>query len=201
MYRCLFFLVFVMLSCSQEPKVNTYYDEGALFESYFITKDSTRDGQYLRFALNGDTLEKSEYLLGKLNGQRLLYFDGNVVEIIETYSGDSLEGPYRVYYEDGSLKMETTYSNNKLNALIKKYYPSGEIMEEVSFKDNEENGPFVEYYKNGNKKWEGTYQAGDNEIGLLVQFAENGDTLKKMMCDDRFICRTIWENPDYKSTE
>jgi antitoxin component YwqK of YwqJK toxin-antitoxin module len=190
-----------MLSCGQERKVNTYYDDGTLYESYFITQDSVRDGQYLRFAQNGDTLEKSEYALGRLNGKRILYYDNNVVEIIETYLGDSLEGLYKVYYEDGSLQMEMTYNNNKLNSLIKKYYPSGEIMEEVTFKNNEENGPFVEYYKNGNKKWEGTYESGDHEIGLLVQFAENGDTLKKMMCDDRHICRTIWENPRYKSID
>jgi len=97
--------------------------------------------------------------------------------------------------------METRYEDNVINGMVRRYYPSGQILEEVSYVGNEENGPFTEYHENGAKKWEGTYRNGDNEVGLLLEFAENGDTIKKMMCDDRYICTTIWRNPAYQSEQ
>ena len=170
-------------------------------EEYLIGPDSTKIGSYLRFAENGDTLEKSSYNMGKLDGERILYYDNNRPEILETYNMDSLHGTYKVFYEDGSLKLEMNYNDNQLNDVVKKYFQSGTLMEEVTYINNVEEGPFIEYYENGQKKWEGTYSNGDNEIGLLTNFSESGDTIRKMMCDDRYICRTIYENSKYKSSE
>ena len=40
-----------------------------------------------------------------------------------------------------------------------------------------------------------------DEIGLLVHFAENGDTIRKMQCDERYICRTFYRNENYPPQE
>ena len=201
MTRYFLLLFLIIIGCTQQRSIKTYYDAGALFEMIEISEDSIRNGLYLRYAENGDTLEKSYYIDGKLNGSRILYFDNNKIEIIENYHNDSLEGLYTVFYEDGGKSLESVYSNNILTGVVKRYFPSGNLMEEVTFENNQENGPFVEYFESGGKKWEGTYKDGDNEFGLLVEFAENGDTIKKMMCDERFICTTIYRNPDYPSEE
>lgn len=204
MRRSLCFLFFGSLlfaGCNQQKEVRHFYDSGALKEFFTVGQDSLRHGTYVRFAEDGDTLEFAAYKMGKLNGQRRIYTDGNVLEIIEHYHNDTLEGPYLVYYPEGGLEIETAYSKNVLNGPLTKYYPSGSIMERVTYLDNEENGPFTEFYENGQKKWEGTYKDGDNEFGLLVQYSETGDTIKKMMCDERFICRTIWKNEAYIGIE
>jgi antitoxin component YwqK of YwqJK toxin-antitoxin module len=68
-------------------------------------------------------------------------------------------------------------------------------MEEVTFINNMENGPFKEYYKNGQIKWEGNYKDGDNEYGLIQEFNEQGQLIKKMNCGrykGEYICQTIW---------
>ncbi|NNF35816.1 MAG: toxin-antitoxin system YwqK family antitoxin [Saprospiraceae bacterium] len=191
----------MMISCSTDQKVTTFYESGAIKEQYLISKDSLKIGEYVRLAENGDTLEKSHYETGRLNGERILYYDGNKPEIREIYQMDLLNGPYQVYYEDGQVKLKMYYDQNVLHDLVVKYFPSGAVMEEVYFENNVEQGPFIEYYENGQKKWEGTYTNGDNEIGLLVHFSETGDTIRKMMCDDRYICRTIWENDQYKTSD
>ena len=65
-------------------------------------------------------------------------------------------------------------------------------------KDNNENGPFKEYYPNGNIHWEGNYLNGDNEFGILNEYNEQGELIKKMDCDSMAVCKTIWtkENGD-----
>jgi antitoxin component YwqK of YwqJK toxin-antitoxin module len=194
----LIYCLILLSSCNREEMVTTYYASGSIMEQFHITQDSLRNGSYLKFTEKGDTLEKASYNKGKLEGERILYYDGNKPEIREYYIQDSLDGMYYVYYEEGGVKLQMNYQHNVLNDVVTKYYPSGAVMEEVTFENNIEEGPFTEYYENGQKKWEGTYTDGDNEIGLLVHFAENGDTIRKMMCDDRYICRTIWENDQYK---
>ena len=191
----------LMLSCSNEEVIVNYYDSGSIMEKYVATKDSIKNGWYTRFSESGDTLEKSNYTLGQLDGARILYYDGNRPEIKEFYVKDSLEGPYYVYYEEGQVKLMMHYQQNILSDVVTKYYPSGAIMEEVTFENNQEEGPFTEYYENGQKKWEGNYTNGDNEIGLLIHYSETGDTIRKMMCDEKYICRTIYENDKYKVSE
>ncbi len=201
-FLCVFlFVTFIITSCSDDKIVVSYYDSGALMEQYAINSDSIKSGFFVRFSENGDTLERSNYLNGKLDGTRVLYYDGNKPEIREKYVNDSLDGSYQVFYEDGQLKLLMHYRNNVLNDIVTKYYPSGAVLEEVTYENNKEEGPFIEYYENGQKKWEGTYTNGDNEIGLLVNFSETGDTIRKMMCDERSICRTIFENDKFKSSE
>ena len=62
----------------------------------------------------------------------------------------------------------------------------------MTFLDNLENGPFVEYYENGNVQWSGTFLNGDNEVGELLHYSEDGVLIKKMWCDSAAICQTIW---------
>ena len=63
-------------------------------------------------------------------------------------------------------------------------------------RESTENGPFEEYYKNGEIHWKGTFIDGPNEVGLLTEYSEEGEILKKMECSkysDDYICQTIWE--------
>ncbi len=201
-YSLLFIALLIILNgCKQNQEVITYYESGQIQQITAINQDSMKNGEFIRFAENGDTLELAHYEKNKLDGVRKLYYANNLVEIVEHYTNDSLHGPYRVYNQDQSLLLEAEYENNNIVGMITKYFPSGAIQEKVTYRENMENGPFTEFYENGQKKWEGTYKDGDNEYGILIHYAENGDTIKKMMCDERFICRTIWQNEAYIDVE
>lgn len=181
----------LILSCGKRiEKVKE--DAGELSRLYFIDKDGRIQGEFLTMYKDGTIMEKANYKDDVLEGERSLYNDKGELEIIELYNNGKLDGPFKTYYSDGSIQFEADYNEGVLEGKTTKYYQSGEKMEEVLFVDNKEEGPFVEFYENGNKKWEGVYHNGDNELGLLLNYNEDGELIKKMMCDSMAICQTIW---------
>jgi antitoxin component YwqK of YwqJK toxin-antitoxin module len=188
--------------CRKTQKIiKVFSEEGVLLEQYEVNKDSLRHGTYIGFYESGDTFEIAQYTHGKLDGQRRIYHENNQLEILENYVQDSLHGGYKTYYVSGKLKRQMNFEENEIVGKIKVFYENGQLKEEVSMQNNMENGPFIEYHENGQKAWEGTYQNGENEIGLLVQYAENGDTIRKLQCDERYICRTFYRNENYPQQE
>ena len=194
---CILCVCMISVGCKKDNVIQEHDKDGNLIKQYEVDTDSLIHGLYLVFRSNGDTLEQAMYTHGKLNGKRAIYYPGNQPEQVEYYEMDSLSGSYQVFHKNGQLQFQGTFIENKFQGEAKSYYDNGALKEEVLFVDNEENGPFIEYYQTGGKKWEGEYKNGDNEIGLLLHFAENGDTIKKMECDDLFICRTFYRNEKY----
>ncbi len=181
------------LSCDHQPNLKiTKDDQGRIIESYEINEAGQKHGVYKAFNASGTLIEEAIYADGKLNGYRRLYREDGSIEIEEHYQHDTSHGPYTVYYQSGAQEISTDYTQGKMNGMLHRYYESGKIMEEVKMEDNEENGPFKEYYENGNIQWEGTYLNGENEVGILKQYNENGILTKKMLCDSLSICQTIW---------
>ena len=192
MYRYLVLISFLLISCS-DKEVTISYENGKAKEIYYVDDDNKKDGLYKMFREDGTLQEESNYKSDVLHGKRKLYYpNGTQVEIEELYKDGSMEGEHFVYYPSGKLMIETNYSDNKMNGLFTKYFETGEIMETITFKDNHEMGPFEEYYANGKVQWKGTYLNGDKEFGLLQQFDEQGQLIKKMMCDSLGVCQTIW---------
>ncbi len=193
-----FLLICLFSACQKANEHKTYYENGTLQEVIEMTTDSLRNGVYIRYTDKGIIAEKANYSNGKLNGVRQLYFaNSDQIEIEEHYVNDNFQGPYKTFYPSGKIELEATYNNNILEGVSKKYFENGSLQEEVLFENNEENGAFVEYYENGSPEWKGTYRNGANEIGLLENYNENGELVKKMMCspspiDSSSVCRTIW---------
>lgn len=187
-----FLLIIMIFSSCKDKIIITHYESGEKQEEYQYTGDSLKQGFYKRYSQGGILLEEANYIEGKLEGQRILYDDKGTKEISENYTNDFLNGPCYVYHPNGNIKMESTYKDNVLSGLVKVYYPSGKLKEEVQFVDNVEDGPFKEYHENGNIKWEGNYRNGDNEFGLLKEYNDQGELIRKMMCDERAICTTTW---------
>ncbi len=170
-------------------------DNGLIIEKYYLDKDSFKFGTYTSFDSQGKLFEKSHYNKGLLDGERIIYFPSGTKEVQENYVLGIYQGPYFSYYENGKVNLEAEYIDGKMQGIVKRYYSSGELMEEVTFIDNEENGPFKEYFKNGNIKWEGNYENGDHEIGIIKGYDEQGNLIKKMDCgkyNGEYICQTIW---------
>lgn len=183
----------LLLLCCGDKSLREVKDEsGKVVERYNVDSQGLKSGVATRYFPDGTVQEEANYLEGKLNGKRTIYRETGEKEIEEHYQNDILEGEYSVFYPSGAKEIEMTYSNGKISSMLKKYYESGQLMEEVTMNDNEVDGPFKEYYENGALQWEGNYRNGENEVGLLLNYDEQGTLVKKMLCSDQSICQTIW---------
>ena len=187
-----FLLAMMFFASCAEKVVVSHYETGEKHEEYQYTGDSLKHGLYKRFSKGGILLEETNYTEGKINGERTIYNAKGEKEVVEIYENDVLNGPFKEFHTNGKIKFLGTYTNNVLSGTVNVFYPSGKIKEEVQFVDNVEEGPFKEFHENGNIKWEGTYRNGDNEFGLLKEYNESGELIRKMMCDERAICTTTW---------
>jgi len=185
-------VILVTLGCSNKSEVTTNYEDGSVQERFSINTDSLKHGLFTSYRPTGELAETANYENGILEGERKLIYENGKVEIEEHYINDKLHGKYKTFYPSGKLELEMNYQNGIIEGKSVKYYESGNLMEEVTFENNEEQGPFVEYHENGNKKWEGSYLKGENEVGLLLNYDQDGTLVKKMICDSMSICQTIW---------
>lgn len=179
------------VACQKADYVTIKDDKGNISEKYAINADSLKHGEYTAF-INGALVEKALYVNGNLDGERTIFHPNGAVEIVEQYKNNQIVGPYKTYFHDGTLAQEATYVDGMMQGILKTYYKDGALKEEVTMKDNQENGPFTEYHSNGKVKWKGQFLNGDNEFGLLQNFDESGELIKKMTCDSLGVCSTIW---------
>lgn len=196
MKKCLSFLLLtiIWLACGDGLiKKKVYSEDGVLQQLISMDKDSTLQGVSITYFDNGvDVFEQAHYLNGELSGVREIFYPDGNVEIRETYLADVMVDTLMTFHRNGNIRTKAFYKSGTLTGVATKYYESGLLLEEVTFEYDEENGPFKEYHENGNIKWSGTYKDGDNEVGLLTEYNEQGQAIKKMMCDDRSICKTVW---------
>ena len=181
----------LLSSCTESNKVKIYRD-GELIEVFEIDEDSLRHGVTQKFYSKNKLYETSNYVHGKLNGERLIYYEDGGVEIRERYCMDMFCDTLTTYYPNGNKKFQGVYNHGIMNGIVRVFYETGELKEEVHFINNEEQGPFKEFHKNGNVMWEGTYLNGPNEFGQLTEYDESGTKIKVMECDTLAICRTVW---------
>ncbi len=187
-------LVTISIGCtSRNNQVTIKNEQGQILEQYEIsTKDSLKNGNYLLFAEDGDTIVWAQYSNGALNGERRVYFENGNPQVIEHYQNGIHQGLYQAFFEDGKVELQGRYANGSMEGEWRGFYKNGQLKEVVQFKENNENGAFTEYHPNGKLKAKGAYLDGDNEHGLLELYNENGVLERKMDCNQGR-CYTIWK--------
>ncbi len=196
-YIIMFFLAVTIVSCNNMQKIKD--ENGNIIETFALNENGNKEGVFTRFDNQGNTIEIANYVDGKLEGKREIFYQSGQVELVENYQNNIINGECITYYKNGKIKLIYIYDDGVMNNSIKKYSENGVLLEEVQMKNNEENGPFKEYHENGKIKWEGQYVKGENEYGILKEYDATGSLLKKMTCDTitvsgelNSICRTIW---------
>lgn len=187
-------IIIVLTGCGQGLKeINEFTPSGILYKQYFIDSDSLVQGELKVYYDDGEILfEQSNYLDGKLNGERVLYYQNGSPEIMEYYHDGVLSDTLKVFYPSGNIKRKVFYSSGELKGILSGYYEDGTLKETVTFSNNEENGPFVEYFPNGNLAWKGHYLNGEYEFGELLKYDSSGTLIRRLMCDSIARCHTIW---------
>ncbi len=197
--KCLFFglLIIGFSSCEDKLRVS-YYDTGEKYEEYQYIADSIKHGTYRKYSKSGFLMETSNYFEGELEGERIIYnFYTGIKEISEIYKNDILNGRYIVFHPNGEMNMFGVYEDNVLSGTVSFYDSTGELNEHVQFLNNYEVIPFKEFHENGKIKWEGTKRIDRHfgitrDYGVLIEYNEEGELIRKMTCDEREICTTIW---------
>ena len=187
----LFVMMLLFISC--QKRVKNYYDNGQLKEVYEVDSKGQKHGKFQAFYENGQLLESSKYKNNLLEGKRYFYYQNGQIEEEQFYVKGKLEGNQYGFHENGQLKFKSVNKENKLTGEYFSYYDNGQKRLYLNFLNDLENGPFEEYHRNGVIKWRGTYRNGNKEYGLLEQFDETGELIKKMNCDTMAACTTIWK--------
>lgn len=192
-----FSLILFFVGCKNDFKTVTEQNEFGQEVVYQIHKETKlKQGTYTLRDSTGVLLEEANYLQDTLHGERKLYTEKGVLEVIENYQEGEFEGSYQLFYPNEQVKFNAAYHKGVLVGEAKSYFENGQLKEVVQFKDNVENGPFIEYHPNGNLKAKGSYYSGNHsEHGPLELFDENGDLIKKMNCE-KGVCRTSWTRTD-----
>ncbi len=180
------------MSCSSNLEKVKGTDEFGNIEEYQRDKETfARQGWYHRNEPTGEPIEAAYYENDTLHGQRILFYENGDTSIVELYERGQFHGVYRMYYENGNLQQFGQYVNNEMVGEWSTYYKNGQLRERVNFVAGYENGPFIEYNESGTLAAQGSYKDGDNEDGELKLYDEDGELLRKMMCNVGR-CTTIW---------
>lgn len=195
-------LAFLSVRCGNPVKTTEVRNrEGLLLEIYNRDMHTgSKEGYYARFYPNGDLSEEGWYRNDTLNGQRILYYEGNKKKYVENYKSGKLSGSFRAYHEDGVLKCDYKFLDGKANGIWKTYYHNRRLKEVVTYKDDRQNGPYLEYYPNGKAKAKGVYMNGPNRHGLFEIYDVYGILVKEMICTFGD-CQTIWREKSNMTEE
>jgi len=194
-----YLLPFLLLSCGSRLKSVSEINDLGYKTTYSVDPETQlKEGLLKVYDANDKLYEEVNYLAGKINGTRTLYYPNGNKEVVENMLAGKYVGLFQSFYESGGVKVEGNYENNIAIGKWKSFYESGKLKDVTNFENNEENGPFIEYYENGNLKAEGNYKDGDNEHGLLLLYDEQGQLEKKMDCN-LGRCSTIWKKTEQKS--
>ena len=190
-------LTIVFSSC-EDKTIVTYHETGEKYEEFKYIADSLKHGRYRKYSPEGILLETSNYVNGKLEGERIIYnYQNGVKEVSEIYKNDLLEGRHLVFHANGEVQSMGVYKNNVLSGTVKFFDTSGVLKNEFQFVNNFEVIPFQEFHENGNLKWEGTkrydhWMGINKDYGELKEYNEEGILIRKIMCDEKEICTTTW---------
>ncbi len=162
-----FFLLVILITLSAcSTKTITEKDaNGNIIKKYSVLKKEmqTKHGKYEAYYENGKILETSNYKNGKLDGERLLYFENGQKMIVEHYILDEMYGVYETFFENGGYKQIGNYKQNKIDGEWKNYFekPKNQIKEIFTTVDGRINGRYQEFASNGKLITEG------NKIEIL----------------------------------
>ncbi len=111
--------------------------------------DKNRVGLWKYYHNDSNKIMMTEhYLLGKLHGEQLTYFDNGQLTEKNNYVDGKREGIRIMYSEDGIKIKEFTYENDQLHGMTKYYDTKGVLLIEGNYKRDRKDGIW-KYYENG----------------------------------------------------
>ncbi|WP_452220244.1 toxin-antitoxin system YwqK family antitoxin [Lacinutrix salivirga] len=128
----------------------TFYNPRGLMISQGKMKHKTYVGKWRFNHENKEDIMISENYNanGKLDGERLVYYENGQVAEKEFYANGVLEGKAHWYQRDGKLIRLLTYKNGILDGPFKSYDLKGELLIQGQYRNDGKHGIW-KYYKDG----------------------------------------------------
>ncbi len=142
--------VLFLIGCNVGEEVIEYYDIGNIRSKGVILQNGEKNGQWVYFFENGDTLKTERYYKGKLNGFFYQYHqNGNKSWMGEYKNGvkvgnwfvNNEEGEWIIwenYDKDGKLDGYLFFRNEKGEIELKQSYSNGVLLNSEVYTYNEE---------------------------------------------------------------
>jgi len=123
-----------------------------------------KDSLWLYFDNKGQLKSQEWYKNGKLNGQRVVYYEpvnGQYrVARYEYYKDGMLNGDFKEYYKNTKLKSQGRYINGFLDGNVVYYYQNGRIQKVEKYAHNVKHGWWVFYDEKGQQVGKKLYYEG-----------------------------------------
>ena len=168
-------LVLTLFSCSRQTEEKIIYSEyfEGVIESkcHYIKGTDIKEGLCITFNRHGDTLTKSFYSKGKLNGKQIEYYKDGSIADISYYKNDKLNGLTTSYFKNGKPKYEVEYKSGLLWNVNFIYDNKGNKLDPGNFKDG--SGILKVYYEDGKLEYKGLMKSG-KPTGEWLNYTDTG---------------------------
>lgn len=113
------------------------------------------DGTFIHWYQNGQKMQQSFYIKGKIEGPRLTWYQSGAKESESAFKAGKLQGKMIQWYESGSKKSEAFYQAGNPEGEVCYWYESGKPYSKVMYQNGKAEGSVEEWYENGQRKFLG----------------------------------------------
>lgn len=167
---------------------------------YNVSSGDIKEGMYVNFTVNGDTISSGNYRNDKREGRWFIYKEGDLSSE-EHFVNDERHGESKYYYngndfytgnwingkpdgykikksKSGNTIFKGQYKQGKLDSINVWYFDSGQKQYLRTYKDKKQNGLYQQWYEDGQLHSEGTY-VNNEKVGDWAWYYENGAIASK----------------------
>ena len=139
-------MLFTLVACTNSNS-NEFYDNGVL-KVKGKTINNKKEGEWVYFSPDGDTLSKTLYKKGKLNGKNLI-FENNKVKEIRNYTADIENGERILFHDNGNILARGLIKEGNQHDKWVVYFENGKIQSTFEFDQGNKIGRELSYYESG----------------------------------------------------
>ena len=163
-----YFTILLLTGCKDNLE-RTYHSNGQL-STVGELANGKKEGTWISFNEQGDTLSVTPYLNGKEHG-RVKYFENGVLKSVWSYENGVGQGEHVSFYPSGAIESRSFRVNGEPPTEVTNYYPTGEL-KQVMKMDGTNVKSIIQYHLNGLVEYEVT-----NPVYGIVTFYDSSGTL------------------------
>lgn len=155
----------------QIDRWNFYFTDQSVEITGSFNNKGEKQGEWLWFYPNGDTMMIAHYEDGEFEGEYVEYDEIGKPLVQGAYEGGVEQGEW--YYRNNGVVEKGKYDGGHPVGLWITYYDNGKIAFEIHYDKGLRDGKYTSYWENGNIKVTGKYEKGIQQ-GAWIQYDEDG---------------------------
>ena len=163
-------------SLKKIPSVNVMDNKNGIW--YLHNQNEPYSGPFINYYLSGDKYGEGDFLNGKLNGRRKMYYENGNLKLDRYYKNGIENGSSKEYFDDGTLKQSGIFKDGLEHGKWEMYFPNGQLRQSATFQRGKMIGETFTYYSTGKLKSKGTFDDGriiyDDQIKKVHKLYNEG---------------------------